>query len=305
MRVVDIFSGAGGFSEGARLAGAQVVWAANHWPHAVHWHRANHTGTEHVCQDLNLFPSCDIPKHDLLLASPSCKGFSPARGKHQAHHDKHRATAWIVVDVLEAQRPKFALIENVPQMRDWILYQPWRHAIESLGYTLVEHIFDAADCGVPQHRKRLFITAVKANRPLKLAIEKRPHNPINTVLEWNSGRWSDIYTARRSANTIARIENGLKDGLGPRFLAPYYGAAKSGRSVNRPIGTLTTKPRYALIDTNRQKMRMLSIVEARRAMGFADDYQLPKNSEVANTLLGNAVCPPVAKELVAQIMNRG
>lgn len=305
MRVVDIFSGAGGFSEGARIAGAQIVWAANHWTHAVQWHEANHPSTEHVCQDLNLFPSCDIPAHDLLLASPSCKGFSPARGRHQKHHDKHRATAWIVVDVLEAQRPKFALIENVPQMRDWVLYKPWRHALESLGYSLAEHIIDAADCGVPQNRKRLFITAVLGKQPLRLSLTKKPHNPINSVLDWNAGRWSDIYTKRRSARTIARIENAVKDGLGPRFLSPYYGAARSGRSVKRPIGTLTTKPRYALVDTDRQKMRMLSIAEARRAMGFRDDYQLPQNNEVANMLLGNAVCPPVAAELVTQIIQRG
>ena len=35
MKAIDLFAGAGGFSTGARMAGAQVVWAANHWPAAV------------------------------------------------------------------------------------------------------------------------------------------------------------------------------------------------------------------------------------------------------------------------------
>ena len=45
MRAVDLFAGAGGFSEGARMAGLEVVWAANHWPVAVEWHAANHPDT--------------------------------------------------------------------------------------------------------------------------------------------------------------------------------------------------------------------------------------------------------------------
>ena len=36
MKAIDLFAGAGGFSTGAAMAGVQVVWAANHWPAAVH-----------------------------------------------------------------------------------------------------------------------------------------------------------------------------------------------------------------------------------------------------------------------------
>lgn len=39
MKAVDLFAGAGGFSTGARMAGATVVWAANHWPLAVEFGR--------------------------------------------------------------------------------------------------------------------------------------------------------------------------------------------------------------------------------------------------------------------------
>ena len=38
MKAIDLFAGAGGFSEGARAAGVNVVWAANHWPAAVAVH---------------------------------------------------------------------------------------------------------------------------------------------------------------------------------------------------------------------------------------------------------------------------
>ena len=48
MRVADMFAGAGGFSTGAAMAGAEVVWAANHWRLAVDTHEANHPSTKHA-----------------------------------------------------------------------------------------------------------------------------------------------------------------------------------------------------------------------------------------------------------------
>lgn len=67
---VDLFAGMGGWTTGARAAGVNVVWAANHWPTAVHWHAANHPETVHVCQDLQQANWSKVPWHNLLLASP-------------------------------------------------------------------------------------------------------------------------------------------------------------------------------------------------------------------------------------------
>lgn len=309
MIAVDLFSGAGGFSSGAHLAGVDVAWAANHWPVAVECHSANFPDTTHVCQDLSLYPSCEIPDHDILLASPSCKGFSPARGKDQAHRDKHRATAWVVVDALEAKRPPFAIVENVPEMLTWSLYPAWKHALEILGYSIQECILDAADFGVPQHRVRLFVALTRGKHSIPLSLPKAKtgqYRAVNDVLDWDGGNWSDIYKPRRSKKTIARIERAVEDGFGPRFLTPYYGSGSglTGRSLDRPIGTLTTKARWALVDTEKSRMRMLSVEEARDCMGFPQSYRLPKTKAEANAVLGNAVCPPVASSLITQIKER-
>ncbi|TXE72645.1 DNA cytosine methyltransferase [Serratia nevei] len=44
IKVSDLFAGLGGSSTGAEMAGAEVVWAGNHWPAAVEAHQANHPG---------------------------------------------------------------------------------------------------------------------------------------------------------------------------------------------------------------------------------------------------------------------
>lgn len=82
---------------------------------------------------------------------------------------------------------------------------------------------------------------------------------------------------------------------GERFIAPYYSASKGGRCLSRPIGTITTHDRWAVIDGDR--MRMLSITEARRAMTVPDDYVLPPKHADAMKLLGNAVPCTGAKHI--------
>lgn len=300
MRAADLFSGAGGFSTGATMAGAEVVWAANHWPLAVQWHAANHPHTQHACQDLQQADFSQAPAHDLLLASPACQGHSPARGKERPHHDAQRATAWAVVTCLEVHRPPVALIENVPAFERWQLFPAWSSAMEALGYSLSPHLVDAADHGVPQHRERLFIVATRSKNPIRLNVGQAQHVPAINVVDFEAGRWSPIAKPGRSSRTLARIAAGRK-AHGDRFVAPYYGSGsgETGRSLARPLGTVTTRDRWALIDGDR--MRMLSANECRAAMGFPVGYQLPTTHKDAIHLLGNAVCPPVARDLILAI----
>ena len=65
------------------------------------------------------------------------------------------------------------------------------------------------------------------------------------------------------------------------------------------MGTITTRDRWAVIDGER--MRMLTADECRAAMGFPAGYRLPERHQLAVHLLGNAVCPPVATDLIQAI----
>lgn len=111
MRAIDLFSGWGGFTLGAEQAGARVVWAANHWPVAVDVHARNHPHVAHVCQDLRQADWTQLPRFDLLLASPACQGHSRAsQPRRRQYHDEMRATAWAVVDCADVTDP-LAIVE--------------------------------------------------------------------------------------------------------------------------------------------------------------------------------------------------
>lgn len=296
MRCVDLFAGAGGWTTGARQAGARVLMAINHWPRAVETHSLNHPETEHVCQDLALYDHSKIPDHDLLIASPSCVGHTPARGKERKHHDATRATAWVVVDVAEVKRPPMIVIENVPHFLKWELFGVWKMALSVLGYAITEHVFDAADFGTPQERRRVIITA-RQRRPLQLVSPGTRGPDARGLIDWEGGTWGS--TTTREGRTAGCIEHGRAT-FGDRFLVPYFGNTFISRSVDRPIGTLTTKDRYAAVDGER--MRFLTVREQTAFMGFPADYQLTGTVTDQKKQLGNAVPPPLARGVVSQIM---
>lgn len=294
---VDLFAGAGGFSTGAVMAGCRVAWAANHWPTAVQWHAANHPGTTHACQDLQQADFREAPAHDLLLASPACQGHSPARGKERPHHDAQRATAWAVVTCAEVHRPAAVIVENVPAFADWCLYPAWCAAMHALGYALAPMVLDAADSGVPQHRLRLFIVGTRSRHPVELRLPRRPHRAAAEAIDFGAGRWTPVDKPGRSRATLARVAAGRRQ-FGERFVAPFYGSGSgtTGRSLQRPIGTLTTRARWAVIDGDR--MRMVLTSEGRPLMGLPTSYALPANEATAWHLIGNAVVPQQAADII-------
>lgn len=298
MKAIDLFAGAGGFTAGAERAGARVIWVANHWPLAVEYHAKNHPKARHVCQDLHQVDWHTAPDHGLLLASPACQGHSDARhGNERPYHDALRSTAWAVVSCLEVHRtPKF-VVENVPGFSRWELFPVWKAALERLGYHVNAQVLNAADFGVPQSRKRLFITG-SLKRLITLEPGTRELTPAASIFDWSSGNWKP---ASQSKSPLVRRQwrNGRKV-HGRRFLIGYHSYKTHGHSLGVPMGTVTTKRSWAIVDGNHY--RMLTLDEYRRAMGFPTAYALPPRFEDALKMLGNAVPPALAAGVVRQVM---
>lgn len=305
---IDLFCGLGGSSEGARQAGVRVVWAANHNPMVVATHRRNHPRVQHETRDLMDHDWYAVPDTDLIMASPSCTGHTNARGKEKPGHDTARATALAVLQCAEIKRAPAVVVENVTGFRTWELYRWWKDGMRILGYTAAEYVVDAADFGVPQNRERLFVVFTRSASPIVLDLPQRAHVPISTVIDFDGGSWSPVYKRGprpRSAKTLRQIERARAAGFGDKFLIPYYrsGSGLTGRSIDRPIGTLTTKARWALVDCRgaEPRMRMLAPREAARAQGFPDEYELPQRVADANFGVGNSVCPPVMRDILLAI----
>lgn len=286
------------------LAGLRVEWAANHDELAMLHHELAHPDAMHVPQDLWETRWSDLPEHDGLIASPCCQGHCDARGPERPWHDTSRGTANALIRYMRHNRPAFFVVENVPEFMRWHRFPGWRDAMRRCGFTLSTYVLDAADFGVPQHRERLFIVGTRSRSPIQLHFERRPHVPVSAILDPDDiGRWSRIDKPRRAARTLAQIARGRAE-IGDRFLIPYYGSGSglTGRATNRPLGTVTTVARYGFVDAARNRMRMLSVAEYRRAMSFRDDYPLPRQQAAAIKLLGNAVCPKQGAVVLSRVL---
>lgn len=309
MRAIDLFAGGGGFTEGATRAGIDVLWAANHWSLAVELHARRHPNATHSCQDLRQADFRSVPDHDLLLASPACQGHSHAGnvgrkawGLSFNPHDECRSTAFAVISAAETKMPEWLLVENVPQMRRWKLYEHWRAMLETLGYELEEMVLDAADFGTPQNRQRLFIAgrlgaapglADRFPRPTRK--RRETWTPMREVLDLSDegSGWKPV--ASKSANVRARVKRS-RPRCGEVFLTQHV-RDHMGRSLDQPLPTITTGDQMAIVRGD--EMRPLTVRENLLGQGFSADYLdgIDLRRKDAIKLIGNAVAVDAAEGL--------
>lgn len=191
---VDLFSGAGGLSQGLTQAEWVVAAAVDHDPCALRTHKANFAG---LTLDLDLGERRDRNKLvrllrqvpiDLVAGGPPCQPFSRAgRSKIRSlveagarDAEDHRRELWrAFVDVVERVRPRAVLMENVPDMAlgdDLFVVRQIVYRLESAGYRTEVNLVDAWRYGVPQHRQRLILLARRDDAPFTwpLKLERQP-----------------------------------------------------------------------------------------------------------------------------------
>jgi len=299
MRVADFFCGGGGASEGCRQAGASILAAANHDKLAVEYHELNHPEAVHFLQDLNQMDFNLLPDYDLAWASVPCTTHSSAKGnRHQPNFDESRATAWAVVTAAEFNKPKAVIVENVVEFQKWELYPVWISAMEAMGYKATESVLNAQDFGVGQSRVRLFVSFVRGKTAIpQIVASGSRFKTAEEIIDWDFPKWTPVHKEGRAQSTIKKWEAG-RARFGERFMLGFYGK-DLGRSIQKPVGTLTTKERWAIVRGD--QMRMLSRDELIEVMGFPKDYILPKSKTKTAHLLGNAVVPAVAKAVFEHV----
>lgn len=155
---VDLFCGCGGMSLGLQKAGFDVKAGFELWESAMRVYAANFKHPV-IKQDLldveGAVPKVMKFKPDVIVGGPPCQDFSTA-----GHQDESLGRAILSVAysrIVCSVKPEFFIMENVANIRNSKAFKKVIANFKRAGYGLTQRILDAAYCGVPQTRKRMFV----------------------------------------------------------------------------------------------------------------------------------------------------
>lgn len=174
--IVDLFSGAGGLSEGFRQAGFKVLAGSDNDPDALSTFAANFPEAEAIAGSIRVESVRDrihavARQATVLVGGPPCQAFSQVRNHTRVVDDPRNSLYREFIDTLRVALPIAFVMENVTGMdqmgvRDQILSDL---SLER-EYLVTAQVLDAANFGVPQTRKRLFFIGTRRTSGVALPV---------------------------------------------------------------------------------------------------------------------------------------
>lgn len=169
-KILDLFCGAGGLSEGFKNAKFEIYGAVDFDKAAMKTHLLNFETKFHFTGDISNISDetivRDLSNIDGVIGGPPCQGFSSANRYLKDEDDPRNRLFFEFIRFVRIIKPKFFLIENVPGIltrdggfaKDRIL-----EITSSIGYNVSHSTLNSVDYGVPQIRKRAFFIGVSKN----------------------------------------------------------------------------------------------------------------------------------------------
>jgi DNA-cytosine methyltransferase len=162
----SLFTGGGGFEQGAMMAGYTPVWGVEIRPDIAAWAECNTPGLKVIVSNVAAVDYASLPKVDHLHASPSCKKASIANSEGgECPEDIEAAKA--VCRAIEAVKPHTFTLENVWGYREFEAFKLIIRSLREAGYFVDWWHLNSANYGVPQTRKRLILIARLDRQPTK------------------------------------------------------------------------------------------------------------------------------------------
>lgn len=296
-KAVSLFSGCGGSDAGVIAAGFDVVMANDKLAYARDVYLANHPETDYRLGDVTRIEA--FPAAELLVGCYPCQGFSqggvrdPGRKINTLYLEFARALGQI--------KPKAFIVENVSGMvrKNFShLLQDQIKVFSETGYRVQAQVLNAADYGVAQERRRIFIVGVRSDLGVDYAFPQPTHGPGDRT-------------------TIAQALQGMEDWPEGEFYARefhwYYLSRDRRRDWAEVSKTIVANPRHMPLHPMSPRLvkrehnvwafesegraRRFSYREAARLQGFAPGLVFPDTAagslDMRYKVVGNAVPPPL------------
>jgi len=339
---IDLFAGAGGATLGLRRAGFHVPVAVEIEKGKAQTLQENHRHTRvlglNEDGDMRSLTGEAILRAgglslgdvDLMVACPPCQGFSllGRRDPEDERNDLFQEAVRFALDI----GPTVLVVENVPgilSFEDGTAVEELRDSLETEGYETDLWDLNAADYGVAQSRRRIFIVAADGvplpdppaalRRPSPTVWDaiadlpqatRRTRPPTTSEFQYRSNPKSAYARALRGRRAgVANCEvTHHSPEMVRRFAALGPGEIDKPTHHRRlrpdkPASTITagTRSRTACRPIHPYRDRVLTVREGARLAGFPDWYRFPATISAAWEEIGNCVPPPLAEQVFVQL----
>lgn len=294
MKIVSLFSGAGGMDLGLKMSGHDIIWANDIFEDAVKTYEAN-LGKNITRVNICDVKSQDIPACDVVVGGFPCQGFSVANWGRTVSDPRNQLYREMV-RVVRDKKPRFFVCENVKGLASLGGGQVLAKIIEdfeALDYLVQYKVVNAADYGVPQSRMRLIILGT--HKAEKTHVEFPPmatHASPAIAEQVNLPRWKSVGEA------LAHFPEPSAIGLVPNHQCSKYKLRFNGHLGHRfiepqkPAPTVTArgddKGGVVVLHHPSNKRRMTAR-EMAAVQSFPDDFVFIGTKTSAYRQIANAV----------------
>lgn len=336
LNIISLFSGLGGLDLGLKAAGHQIIIQIENDPYCIETLTKNWNQTPIIPEDITKVSGSEIISEgninikeiDLIVGGPSCQPFSRSNeGKRRGIKDGRGLMIFEFARIIEELRPKAFIMENVAGLISSNRGEDFKKLVEiftlKLRYDIKYKILNAADYGVAQKRKRLFIIGFREREDFTFPLpthgnNKRPYVGVNKVI----GDLDDgiIFDSSESiGGKYGHLINEIPPGKNYLHFTEEAGHPNpifKNRSrfwpfllkldPEQPSTTIQAQP-WNSVGPFHWNNRRLTLAEIKRIQGISDDYYISgnnmNNQNIYNSpawmQVGNAV-PPKLGEVIGQ-----
>lgn len=310
IKVIDLFAGIGGFHLAFKSFGADIIYA-NEWDKAtadIYYKNFGIIPTG----DITKIETKDIPEHDILCAGFPCQAFSIS-GNQRGFDDSRGTLFFEVARIVKEKKPRVVFMENVKNFathNNGQTLEVVKKTMEELGYSFFSEVLNAADYGVPQSRKRIYMLAFRNdlgvdefNFPKSIPLNKTVKNillPEEFTHKYEIVRNDVVMKKFIEKKSTQPIRLGIvnKGGQGERI----YSVLGTAITLSAYGGGVGAKTGIYLVN---DKLRRLAPRECARLTGFPDNFVISSNDNMAYKQFGNSVVVDVLQYIIEEMINKG